>query len=131
METSSPLEQLEKELTALAACGHELVVFQVLDPAELSFSFNQPAMFEDLESHRFFFIDPRSARKDYLSRLQQHCSRLRATCERLGISCLRLDTSRPLELALFDFLRERMQRRPGSKRVSRQQTSAALSVTLA
>src|SRR5215469_8242861 len=45
----APLEQLERELTALAACGHELIVFQVLDPAELSFNFNQPAMFEDLE----------------------------------------------------------------------------------
>jgi hypothetical protein len=29
----------------------------------------------------------------------------------LGAACLRLSTDQPLELALFDFLRERMQRR--------------------
>ena len=105
----TPLEQLEPDLVALAACGHELIVFQVLDPAELSFEFGQASMFEDVESGKILFIDPSAARRQYLDRLEAHCAALRATCLRLGIACHRLSTDRHLELALFDFLRQRMQ----------------------
>jgi uncharacterized protein (DUF58 family) len=107
----APLERFESELVALAACGHETIVFQVLDPAELEFDFRAPAMFQDLETGRSLFIDPSSARKEYRHKLEDHCAKLQATCQRLGIACLRLATNRPLELALFDFLRQRMRRR--------------------
>ena len=113
----TPIERLESDLIALAACGHEVVVFQVLDPAELTFSFNAASMFQDTESGRILFIDPNAARKEYLRKLETHCSALRATCQRLGIACHRLATDRPLELALFDFLRERTQRRRNVRRV--------------
>jgi uncharacterized protein (DUF58 family) len=107
----APLDGFERDLRALSACGHELIVFQVLDPTELTFDFSQPAMFQDLESGRTFFVDPLNAKKEYRRRLENHCTRVRATCQRLGAPCLRLSTDQPLELALFDFLRERMQRR--------------------
>lgn len=116
----APIEKLETELTALAACGHEIVVFQVLDPAELTFNFDSPAMFEDIESGRTLFIDPNTARKEYLQKLEAHYNALHASCQRLGIVCKRVATDRPLELALFDFLRERMQRTRGVKRFARQ-----------
>ena len=104
----APLEQLERELLAVAACGHELVVFQILDPAELTFNFGQASMFEDLESGRLLFIEPSVARREYLKNFGEHCARLQQSCQRLGAAYHRLDTSRALELALFDFLRARM-----------------------
>jgi uncharacterized protein (DUF58 family) len=107
----APIDRLERDLISLAACGHEVVVFQVLDPAELEFKFDQVALFQDMESGRTFFIDPGAARADYSRKLEAHCAALRAACQRLGMACHRLGTQRPLELALFDFLRERMQRR--------------------
>ena len=107
----APIERLEPDLISLAACGHEVVVFQVLDPAELEFNFNQASLFQDMESGRTLFIDPGAARKEYAGKLEAHCAALRAACQRLGMACHRLSTQRPLELALFDFLRERMQRR--------------------
>jgi uncharacterized protein (DUF58 family) len=114
----APLEQLEADLSALAACGHEVLLFQVLDPAELKFEFKSPILFEDLESSRTLFIDPAAARKEYLRKLEEHCSGLRATCERLGIWCDRLSTDRPLEIVLFNFLRQRMQRGKSKLRLS-------------
>ena len=126
----TPLPQLEPELSALAACGHELVVFQVLDPAELTFEFKDPAMFHDLESGRTLFIDPSLARKEYRRKLEAHCASLRSTCQRLGATYYRLPTDRPLDLALFDFLRERMQLRRRVRRFVRSnggRTSQALS----
>lgn len=107
----APLDRLETELMGLAACGHELVVFQVLDPVELTFDFSQAAMFEDLESGRTLFIDPTAARSEYLANLERHGAALQQCCQRLGASLHRIDIARPLELALFDFLRSRMRQR--------------------
>ena len=106
----SPVDLLDRQLSALAACGHEILVIQVLDPEEATFDFKDPAMFEDVESGRVLFIDPANARAEYLRKLQAHTEGLRNTCQRLGILWQSLRTDRPLELALFDFLRERMQR---------------------
>jgi uncharacterized protein (DUF58 family) len=115
----APIERLETELISLTASGHEVILFQVLDPAELTFEFETPVMFQDMESGRTLFIDPATARKDYVRKLEAHSTNLRATCQKLGVACKRLATNEPLELALFDFLRERMSKRPVVRRAGR------------
>jgi len=105
-----PAEPLERNLTALTACGHEVVLFHLLDPAELAFEFNQAVTFRDLESGRDLFLDPARVRETYRTNLNAHLASLDAVCQRLGIDRHRFDTARPLERALFDFLRGRMQR---------------------
>jgi uncharacterized protein (DUF58 family) len=115
----APLERVEQNLSALAACGHEVLVIQVLDPVELNFDFKDPAMFQDLESGRVLFIDPGSARREYLRKMEAHGAALRVSCQKLGVSWQALATNRPLEMALFDFLRERMQQRSKGQRFAR------------
>src|SRR5690348_12263389 len=44
------IEALEKNLTVLTACGHEVILFHVLDPAEVGFDFSKAAQFLDVES---------------------------------------------------------------------------------
>jgi uncharacterized protein (DUF58 family) len=73
-------------------------------------------MFHDVESDRDLFIDPVTARKEYLKKLDAHNQAVQLACQKLGIAYRRFGTDRALELALFDFLRERMRR---GKRVSR------------
>ncbi|MBI5772608.1 MAG: DUF58 domain-containing protein [Verrucomicrobia bacterium] len=109
----APPQALEQNLAALAACGHEVMLFHVLDPAELNFTFTQAAMFHDVESGRDLYVDPDAVRKEYLRRLTAHNEQVSAICRKLGVACVRFDTARPLELALFDLLRERM--RQGKK----------------
>ena len=58
----APLDRLERALGTVIAGGHEVVVFQVLDPAELTFNFEPAVMFEDIESGEKLFIDPAAAR---------------------------------------------------------------------
>ncbi len=106
----APLDRLEQALVQLAACGHEGIAFQVLDPAELSFPFREPAMFEDGESGKSLLIDPSSVRAGYLRKLEDHCAAVRELCLRLGHSYARLGTDQPLERALFDFLQARAHR---------------------
>ncbi|MBN1845938.1 MAG: DUF58 domain-containing protein [Sedimentisphaerales bacterium] len=100
----APIEPLETHLGYLRACGHDIIVFQVLDPAEMQFSFAAPLRLRDLESDRDIYIDPEQARREYLARLDVHQRAIQSTCQRLGIDYRVIKTDEPLELALLDFL---------------------------
>jgi len=106
----APLERLEKNLLALTASGHEVAVFHVIDPAELALGIDQPALFEDVESARTIYIDPAAARAAYQKKFEEHGEALRAMCRKLGIGYHRMATDQPLEMALFEFLQQRMRR---------------------
>ncbi|MBI5690319.1 MAG: DUF58 domain-containing protein [Verrucomicrobia bacterium] len=106
----APLDRLERNLIALTASGHELTVFQVLDPAELTLGIEQAALFEDVESARTLYVDPAQARTGYVKKFEAHCEALRASCRKLGASFHSLRTDQALELALFEFLQARMRR---------------------
>jgi uncharacterized protein (DUF58 family) len=112
----APIEALEQNLGSLVASGHDVLLFHVMDPAELKFEFVQASLFLDVETERDLYIDPGMARKEYLRKLEVHTAAARQCCEHLGITYHSLNTDRPLELALFDFLRSRMQR---TKKVQR------------
>jgi uncharacterized protein (DUF58 family) len=103
-------DRFETSLAALTACGHEVVVFHVLDPAEVSFNFEKAALYLDIESGKEIYIDPVQARKEYLRKFTAHNAGIESACRKLGAEYHRLTTTQPLELALFDFLRARMQR---------------------
>lgn len=112
----TPVEALEKNLGALAAWGHDIILFQVLDPSELNFTFDKASLFEDVESQRELYIDPAAARREYLRRLEAHNASVQTIADKIGASYVRFGTDRPLELALFDFLRARMERGKHSRR---------------
>jgi uncharacterized protein (DUF58 family) len=118
----APLDTIEPHLVTLNACGHDVILFQVLDPMERTFNFETASMFQDAESGRTEFIDPATARSEYLRKLQSHCANLRSLSERQGMAHIQLATDRPLELALFEFLRARMQT---GRRVRRAQRFAS------
>lgn len=67
-------------------------------------------VFEDVESGRELYIDPDVVRADYLGKLTAHNQAVEAIANKLGAGFRRVTTDQPLELMLFDFLRERMQR---------------------
>ncbi len=106
----TPLGELERHLVSLAASGHECVLFQVLDPAELTLEFGTASVFEDGESGRTLYIDPNAARAGYLSRFQAHQEALAGICRKLGAAFHAVSTTRPLEHALTDFFQDRLKR---------------------
>lgn len=103
----APLDELQTRLGYFRARGHEVVIFQTLDPAELTLNFERPALFHDVESGREVYVDPAASRRDYLQRLQTHLDRIRHICEGLGIDNRLTPTDQPLETALSEFLRSR------------------------
>jgi uncharacterized protein (DUF58 family) len=103
----APIHTLQTNLGFLRARGQEVVLFQILDPAELNFDFDQESMFEDLETGKRVYVDPSTARDSYLQRFHQHQDTIRSTCEKLGIMYRQFSTDQPMELVLAEFLRAR------------------------
>ncbi len=110
------LDRLERDLGYLAAGGHDIVLFQILDPTELNFDFEAPALFQDVESQRDIYIDPSAVQKDYHRRLDKHLAQTKSICQSRGVDYHLFATDRPFDLALLDFLQHRMRLR---KRVRR------------
>lgn len=106
----APADSLEKQLGYLRTQGHEVAVLRILDPAELTFPFQEAALFHDVESGHDLYIDPEVARKQYQTKFATHAAALKEICQRLGVDLYDLSTDRPLELALFDLLHARMRR---------------------
>lgn len=103
----APLDELETKLAYFRARRHEVIVFQILDPAELTLDFADAALFYDAESGREIYVDPDAARAEYIKRLTAHLDTVQAACAKLGIDLHRLTTQTPLETVLGDFLRSR------------------------
>jgi uncharacterized protein (DUF58 family) len=112
----APLDDFEMQLGYLKTRGHEVIVLQILDPVEVTFDFEQPAVFHDVESGRDLHIDPAAVRADYLARLGAHLATIEAACAKLGVDYRRWTTDLPLEEVLFDFLRVREERSSRSRR---------------
>jgi uncharacterized protein (DUF58 family) len=106
----TPLDELKSPLSALAACGHDVTLLQVLDPAEITFTFHSSVNFEDLESGRVMPADPASARAGYLKKFNAHQQGLKSLCDTLGIIHHLLPTDQPLETALHTYLSDRQGR---------------------
>jgi len=101
------LEALEKSLGQLRAWGHEVALFQTLDPAEVALQMDKPTLFRDMESGRELYIDPKLARRNYLDRLEAHNETLRQTAQKLGVAHHLVPTDRPLEKGLLEFFLDR------------------------
>lgn len=115
----APLEVLTKKLGMLRARGHEVVVFQILDPREIDFEFEKAAQFTDLETGKEHFIDPAIARKDYVRKMQAHLDAASTLCQSAGIDYFLSPTDRPFDLALYDFLTTRARRSAGPAQTGR------------
>jgi len=111
------IDRLERDLGCLRAGGHDVVLFHILDPAELHFDFDAPALFQDVESGRDLYVDPPAVQKSYKHMLTQHLQSANAICVRLGIDYHLFATDRPFDAALLEFLQHRMRIRKQVRRV--------------
>lgn len=96
-----------RALAALRDRGHDVIVFHVLDPAELTFPFEEAGPFEDLETGERVPVVPATMRDEYQALMRAHCDTL---SRRLGdnrIDYYRADTGRPLDFALLEYLTRR------------------------
>ena len=87
--------------------GTDVIVFHLLDPQELTFSFDDVARFRDVESAHEVFADPADVRGAYLTAIGGVIDTYRRELGGAGIDYQLLDTSKPLDLALVAYLKAR------------------------
>src|SRR4030095_3313312 len=92
--------------------GNDVVLFHVLDPQEIDFSFAEPSSFEDMESGDQMPIVPTKLAADYRALVQGHIETLSNKAAQQQVDYTLLNTSMPLDYALFRFLsmRQRLSR---------------------
>jgi uncharacterized protein (DUF58 family) len=100
----TPVETLQRPLSYLRARGHEILALRVLDPAEVTFPFQDASLFRDVESGEPMFVDPQEARAGYLERFHEHRHAWQAMCAAQGIGNTTFVTDEPLDKALFYWL---------------------------
>jgi uncharacterized protein (DUF58 family) len=84
--------------------GTEVIVFQILDPAELRFPFERAARFRDMETADEVLAVPEAVREQYLEAINDLQERYRRELRLAGIDYVMLDTSIPLENGLMSYL---------------------------
>lgn len=87
--------------------GNDLIVFHVLDPQEINFDFDDASTFQDLESGEQVPVVPQSFRAEYRRLIQEHINRLSTKFSEQRIDYALLNTSEPLDRALFSYLSSR------------------------
>ena len=87
--------------------GTEVIVFQILDPAELKFPFEKAARFRDMETEDEVLAVPDTVRGDYLQAVGDLIDRYKRELRMSGIDFVLLDTSEPLETGLTSYLLRR------------------------
>ncbi|MBI2834969.1 MAG: DUF58 domain-containing protein [Acidobacteria bacterium] len=99
-------------LAPLRFRGHDVIVFHVLDPAEIDFTFAAASSFEDLESGEQLPVVPEAFAEQYRALVRSHVGALAARFAESRIDYTVLNTSAPLDHALFSYLttRERLMR---------------------
>lgn len=100
-------ESLVSALAALRGRGSDVLVFQVLDPAERDFPFGEPAHFEDLETGERIPVVPHDQAEQYRAMMTDHLAAVSARLGEAGVDYELAMTDRPLDHALFHYLSRR------------------------
>jgi len=110
---SDLLTDPEEVLAALAQLrygGHDVIVFHVLDEAEVYFPYSGQVQFEDPETGESVSVDAAGFRAEYLDQIESFRTRYQDACHGLRIDYVPLDTSMPFDKALTEYLQQRQGR---------------------
>lgn len=90
--------------------GHDVILFHILDEAEVTFPYDGMIEFEDPETHEKIVVDASSYRRDYQTEIAAFREIFRADCFQTGIDYVPLDTAMQFDKALLGYLLSRQTR---------------------
>jgi len=94
-------------LARLRKQRHDVIVFHVLDPAEIDFSLMKPCELVDLESGEKLGVDPMALAEEYRKSFNEFLERHRKSCASLNIDYRIVRTDQPLDTFVRAYLEER------------------------
>lgn len=86
---------------------NEVIVFQILDPLELSFDFHQDAVFKDMESGEELNTQPWHIMQAYQEKVAEFIGTYKKFCRENQIDYVTLTTDENYDKALFEYLLKR------------------------
>jgi len=89
--------------------GHDLIVFHIMDNAELTFPFDSMTEFTDVETGEKLLISPEGIKPIYMEELDEFLATYEKGCADLKADYKLFDTRTPLELGLSEYLHRRGQ----------------------
>ena len=90
--------------------GHDVILFHILDEAEVNFPFNGPCELHDPESGDEIKVDANGFRKEYCEAIEEFRRNLAIDCRKSGIDYVPIDTSMQFDTALIEYLHSRKTR---------------------
>jgi uncharacterized protein (DUF58 family) len=90
--------------------GHDVILFHILDEAEVTFPFEGLVELEDPESNDRVEVDARGFREEYRQEVDAFRERFRRECTPAGVDYVALDTSMQFDKALLEYLVNRRTR---------------------
>ena len=103
-------EPVLEALYRLRHAGHDVILFHVLDEAEVRFPFEGMVELEEPERHDRVALDADGFRRDYLNEVEAFRALYRRECYQARIDYVPLDTSMPFDKALLEYLASRSAR---------------------
>jgi uncharacterized protein (DUF58 family) len=103
-------EVIVKTVEPLRFKGNEVILFHVLDPQEIKPHFREPLLLEDMETQTKMEVSPEYAHNEYRHRIDAHIEALRDQAKRAGMDYFLMNTSRPLDEGLREYLAVRQGR---------------------
>jgi len=98
-------EEILKGLRLFRFKGNDVIVFHLLDAAELDLPFDGNVLFEDMEAANLkVTADPQAIRKIYRKVVEEFIDHLRKECRENSMDYQLLSTSTPLDHALVSYL---------------------------
>lgn len=101
------IESIRQGLRHLRYKKHEIMVFQVLDPTEIEFPFEDVTLFKGMEEMGELLTEPRSLREGYLEQLRLFTDELKKISRGMNIDFQRFSTGDSLDVAISQFLATR------------------------
>jgi uncharacterized protein (DUF58 family) len=90
--------------------GHEIILFHVLDEAEVHFPFDGLIEFTDVETPDRLTLDAKGMRGDYLQAVASFREVYRTECSKANVDYVAIDTSVSFDKALMEYLVQRQRR---------------------
>ncbi|HXN42366.1 MAG TPA: DUF58 domain-containing protein [Myxococcaceae bacterium] len=100
-----------KRILHLRARKNDLAIFQIVDPAELTFPFDDPTLFLSMEDERKIEVNPREIKQSYLEEFGAFLKSVRTTCAEADVDYELVRTDESLDAVLLRFLARRQERR--------------------
>lgn len=86
---------------------HEVIVFHVMDPMELSLNLKRAGEFEDMETGEKVIADPRAIDKEYKDAIGEFLEKYRKACSEMRVDYRLVSTDESIETLVRAYLSER------------------------